>query len=90
MTAKKVHAKPLEVPPEVPFVLSAMVTVEYVDVPDQGRRAETLAEVAERIGLVDPDPERNDPAAALFEANRGVIGSDPANASAGIRLIVPT
>jgi hypothetical protein len=75
MTAKKVQT---------------VVTVEYVDVPDQGRRAETLAEVAERVGLVDPDPERNDPVAALFEANRGLIGSDPANTSAGIRLVIPT
>lgn len=67
-----------------------IVNVEYVDVENEGRRPETLAEVAERIGLVDPDPERNDPATALFEANRAVIGSDPANTTAGIRLAIPT
>ena len=64
--------------------LPATVTVQSVK-----DRPETLAEVAARVGITDPDPDRADPAAALFEANRGLIGSDPANAKAGMVLVVP-
>ncbi len=45
------------------------------------RRAETLEEIADRLG-VDADE--------LFAANRGVIGSDPANVAAGMVLAVPS
>lgn len=57
---------------------------------DDATRPETLAEVAKRIGFRDPDRKRKDPAAALFEANRGVLGSDPARTTAGTRLDLPS
>jgi hypothetical protein len=66
------------------------VTVQNVEVEGQAPRPETLAEVVARTGITDPDSERGDPAAALFDANRGRIGSEPANTAAGMVLVVPS